>query len=285
MRILKLILPVLSLLMVLSCGYPDEYSFPHLIEGERCNGIEIIPRSAEMAVGGRLNAGAVMIYSSGVKSPAKSLDVSWASEDAAIACVDDNGLITGIGEGGTHIIASFGGFVAECLVLVRRPADYSLVVISEVFYDAAGSDTGKEFIEIHNGSDIPCDISGFKLIDGSPSSSAFVFPAGTVIAAGGFLVVAQSYEEFIGLFGVVPDCAGFNFTLNNSGEAVFLEYPDGAIRDAVYIEGGSADFPAPADWGSNSAPAAREGFSVVRPEIADRDLASDWAEGAPNPGG
>jgi len=285
MQIIKLQRPIFLLLALLSCGYPEEYSFRRPVEGERYTGIEIIPRSAEVAVGGGVKAEAVMIHSSGVKSPAKSLDVSWASENDAIACVDGDGLITGIGEGGTRITASLGGFAAECLVRVGRPADYSLVVISEVFYDAVGSDTGKEFIEIHNGSDVPCDISGFYLIDGSPSSSAFVFPAGTVIAAGGRLVVAQSEEEFIGLFGVVPDFAGFSFTLNNSGETVFLEYPDGAIRDAVYIEGGSADFPAPADWGSSLAPASREGFSVMRMVIADSDLSSDWAEGMPGPGG
>ncbi len=285
MQTAKPLVYILTLLAALSCGYPDRYESPPPLEGERCRGIEIFPLFAELTVGGSVKAEVLRIHSSGVKSPVEGSLVSWTSEDQKTAGVDAEGMITGIGEGTARITALLGDFWAACEIRVIRPADYSMLMISEVFYDAAGGDTGREFIEIYNNSDLPSDISGFRLIDGSPSSSAFVFPPGAVIAAGGFIVVAQSDVEFFGLFGISPDYTGFTFSLNNSGETVFLEHPDGGVRDAVYIEGGSADFPAPEAWGSDSAPSSREGFSVRRTGIEDSDRASDWMESAPNPGG
>lgn len=284
MQTVKPVVYILTLLTALSCGYPDRYESPSPPEGERCRGIEIFPLFAEVTVGGNVKAEVLRIHSSGVKSPVEGSLVSWMSEDQKTAGVDAEGIITGIGEGTARITASLEGFSAVCEIRVIRPADYSVLMISEVFYDAAGSDTGREFIEIYNNSGLPCDISGFRLIDGSPSSSAFVFPPGALIAAGGFVVVAQSDAEFFGLFGFSPDYAGIAFALNNSGETVFLEHPDGAVRDAVYIEGGSTDFPAPEAWGSDSTPSSREGFSVGRTGIEDSDSSSDWMECAPNPG-
>ncbi|TFH37768.1 MAG: lamin tail domain-containing protein, partial [Chrysiogenales bacterium] len=64
---------------------------------------------------------------------------------------------------------------------VKRRIDYRGILISEVFYDAAGSDTGREYIEIHNGSDYPCDLTGLAIVDGAGASRPFAFPDGSVI--------------------------------------------------------------------------------------------------------
>ena len=145
--------------------------------------------------------------------------------------------------------------------------DYGRILIGEVFYDAAGSDEGKEFIELYNGNEYPCDLSGMLVVDGSASSSPFAIPGGSMVPAGGRVVIASSREGFYALFGAYPDHAGLSFALNNSGETVRLMKKDGSPVDTVFIAGGTADFPAPAGWCAAGAPAAASGESVHRAAI------------------
>ena len=83
---------------------------------------------------------------------------------------------------------------------------------------AKGNPGTPDFIELYNHTPSPLDVSGCILTD-DPWLNRFVLPAGTTIAAGGF---------------VVFDEAQLGFGLSRQGETLYLFNPDRtAVLDAV----------------------------------------------------
>ncbi len=131
------------------------------------------------------------------------------------------------------------------------PVDY--VVISEVYY--AASDKTQEWAEIYNPTSQTVDLSNYKIGDAVTADdfeSMYQFPAGTVIQAGGVMVIAydgsQVPEADFEMFNnsAVPDMikTGWgtgDWELRNAGDQVVLLGPDNAAVDAVVY--GDATFP------------------------------------------
>jgi hypothetical protein len=63
------------------------------------------------------------------------------------------------------------------------------VMITEILYDAAGIDDGKEFIEIYNASASPVNIGGWKLVDLEGDPVTGDVPAGTIMQPGEVIVL------------------------------------------------------------------------------------------------
>src|SRR5690349_2788235 len=64
----------------------------------------------------------------------------------------------------------------------------STVVFNEVMYNPAGNDESLEWIELHNQMAVDMDLSKWQLEGGIN----FTFPEGTIIAGGGYIVVAAN---------------------------------------------------------------------------------------------
>ncbi len=265
-----------------SCAYPEEYN-PLLEPRARAvSGLEVIIPAARITEEDSVRAEAWLILSDGTKSHADG--AAWESLTDDVLSVDGDGTVHGKAPGRGTIRAVRGGMSATGDLEVERRVDYGRIQIAEVFYDAAGSDEGKEFIELYNGNEYPCDLSGMLVVDGSATSCPFVLPGGSMVPAGGRVVIASSREGFYGLFGDYPDHAGCSFSLNNSGETIRLMKRDGAPVDTVFIAGGTADFPAPAGWCAAGFPSAVSGESVHRAAVPGTGTCSDWANGPPTPG-
>jgi hypothetical protein len=277
------LLILLPLSGAISCGFPDKYSPENAPEKSDILGIEIIMPAGKLMVNTSVTAMAVILSGSGEKSRLYYPDVRWSSSDLNTLDIDRDGIVTVKRPGTCGITAAFGEYSASEDLTAESGSDYSMIFISEVFYDAAGSDTGREFIEIYNSGYYECDISGFRLIDGAPGSTAFIFPPDCVIPSHGFMTVTQSAEGFSQLFGTAPDYSGLSFALNNSGETVLLVRPDGSINDLVYIEGGCPDKPAEDSWGSATLPSAGEGQSVHRISFNGTGRFDSWSSGTPSP--
>lgn len=138
-------------------------------------------------------------------------------------------------------------------------------VISEIMYNPPepGQDS-LEFIEFYNPDVVsPLDMSGYYFSSGV----VHTFPSGTIIPAGGFLVVAVDSVAFESVFGM-PALQWTSGGLSNSGEAITIRTALGVVADTVYYDD-NADWPAEADQG---------GASLVLCDLAsDNNLPSSWA--------
>ncbi len=124
------------------------------------------------------------------------------------------------------------------------PQDF--LAINEIMYNPAVPDTS--FIEIHNhSSNTAFDLSNFR-IDGAD----FAFPEGTIIPAGGFLVVVNDPYAFAGAYGAeIPVDGIYQGRLDNGGETLKLVQPgltpdlDAVIDEVTYDD--DAPWPSEAD--------------------------------------
>ena len=145
----------------------------------------------------------------------------------------------------------------------------SHVVVSQVAYDTPGTDSEEEFVDLFNptGADQPLD--GWSLEDAGGSWS---FPAGSSVAASGYLSVARNAAGFSALHGLQPDVDGMTLSLGNSGDSLRLVDDGGAEVDRVAWE----------DFESGWSISASTGDSLERSDpTADSDGASDWSVTSP----
>jgi hypothetical protein len=272
----------ITVLVLLLCDYPERYRGDPL--QDEVTGLEIYLETRSISVHEHVQARALLIHTNGEKTVADNSEVEWSADDSGVISIDREGMLTALRAGEGVLMVVWGDLSASDTLIVEGEIDYSKIVLSEIFYDDVGSDGGREFIEIFNGNGTACDLSDFILVDGNGSSTPFVFPEKSTIGVLGITVIGKSRDDFLNRFGFIPDYSGFSFTLNNSGETVFLIKPDGTVIDSVYIEGGSPDYTADEGWGSLEFPSAEEGYSVQRVDGEDTDSFTDWIAGMPSPG-
>lgn len=146
----------------------------------------------------------------------------------------------------------------------------SQIVISEIMYNPpeAGTDS-LEYIELHNSSNAVVDLEGWSLF-----GVTLVFPAGTTLPAGGYLLTAGRASAMQNVFGkTAVQWAGG--ALTNSGETLKVLNKDGATIDEVTYDDA---LPWPTD-------AAGNGMSLELCNVAaDNSLAENWKAATKNTG-
>jgi Lamin Tail Domain len=125
-------------------------------------------------------------------------------------------------------------FLCMLLAFATAQSQSSTVVISQV-YGGGGSAAGtfkSDYVELHNISTVPQDISGFKIIYGSSTgnlgtgTSIFTFPLSVIIPPGGYVLVASTAGA--GLANLTP-AADYTFTLAMSATAGKVAFGNGAL--------------------------------------------------------
>ncbi|MGC9435722.1 MAG: PKD domain-containing protein, partial [Methanomicrobiales archaeon] len=81
------------------------------------------------------------------------------------------------------------------------------VVINEVEYNPAGTDSGNEWVELYNPAGMEVDLSGWELRATGGASGSYIISSDTTLAASGYLVIEFTPGQF----------------LNNRNESVVLE--------------------------------------------------------------
>lgn len=272
------------LFILLRCGYPKEYAYINDKAESRTYGLEVFLDNEKITENETTSAHLRIILSDGEKEEAETEKIEWISEKSEIAFIDESGIITGKKKGFSWITAYYNEFSSSTFIEVEEHVDCDRIVISEVFYNAVGSDSGKEYIEINNRNKNRCDLSGFSLVDGYSGSSKFILPEKSFLASGGYFIIVQDPEKFRQVFDVEPDISGLNFQLNNSGETITLIDSEMKVIERVYINGGYGTDSLPESWGDSSLPYASEGESVQRTASPDSDTYNDWFSGSPTPG-
>ncbi|MDB6039056.1 MAG: hypothetical protein JWM99_2897, partial [Verrucomicrobiales bacterium] len=109
------------------------------------------------------------------------------------------------------------------------------VVVNEIMYHPPSTNLAEQWIELFNTDTQPMDLSGWKTTKGVQ----FVVPAGTVLPARGYLVIAADLATFAAKNpGVTNVVGGWSGSLNNSIE----------ISDASGQVINSVDFYSDGDW-------------------------------------
>ncbi len=184
-----------------------------------------------------------------------------------------------------------GGAVLRQSARAAVTYTYGDVVISEIMYDPIGTEPDTEWVELYNPGSASVDVGGWVLSD---TEGSCTIPAGTTIAANGFLVVSQAaLPDITGEVVCTPsgtfelgDGTGIGTPADelalftSSGERVFgslvLSYPD---MDAGSNAGNSIGLTYPmAGWSGDTAD-----WAVETTVASGSDYAHHTA-GAPNDG-
>lgn len=132
----------------------------------------------------------------------------------------------------SHLLAplTLSALTAMSACLATVPA-FALPLISEVFYDAVGSDDGQSFVELYGAPGTPLDGLLLEGINGSGGSVTISIALTGTIPADGLYLLADVDGGGITL---VPDPDALaNFDFQNGPDSVLLRDTDGVILDAV----------------------------------------------------
>lgn len=95
-----------------------------------------------------------------------------------------------------------------------------------------------DWFELYNPGDSDADLSGFTLTDDLNDPQQFVIPQGTVVPAGGFLLVWADNDPEQNSSG--PNLH-VNFALSGGGESIGLFKPGGSVLDSITFEPQTSD--------------------------------------------
>jgi hypothetical protein len=180
------------------------------------------------------------------------------------------------------IVTRLGAVAAIAAAALAAGPARALPLISEVFYDAAGSDNGQSFIEIYGESGTPLDGLVLEGVNGANGSIGPVVTLFGVIPCDGIFVVADDLGDGTTL---VPNADWIaNFDFQNGPDSIVLR-DDIEVLDAVgYGEFGPEEVFAGEGLPAPDAPA---GSSIGR-VFADLDTDDNFADfvvfDAPTPG-
>ncbi|MFE1665319.1 lamin tail domain-containing protein [Microbacterium sp. P02] len=177
------------------------------------------------------------------------------------------------------VAAALGLVAVPLLVAAPAQADplppaASTLVINEV--ESNGDDT--DWVEVYNTGAESIDLTGYRFLDSDDTHAAFVLPAGSLVAAGGFLVIDQTSAT---------NPVGFDFGLGG-GDVARIFASDGTTLVASY----AWETHAAVSYGrcpdgvgdmqqttASTKGAANDCSSPVRiNEIESRGDATDWVE-------
>ena len=133
-----------------------------------------------------------------------------------------------------------------------------------------------EFVELHNTSPtLALELNGAKFTQGID----FTFPAGSVIAPGGYLVLSKAtdlaaFRTFHGIDPAVPVLGPFGGSLADGGEQVVLRTAAGGTDIVSFSYGDGRGWPAAADGGGHSLVLADA--AVAAQPGGTADYAGNW---------
>ena len=175
-------------------------------------------------------------------------------------------------------------------VSINVGIDLTKVVLNEIHFHPVSLSAGDEFIEIYNGNPGGIDASGWQFNAGV----TYTIPAGTTIAAGGFLVVAANPTQFTATFGSVALLRGpWTGELSNGGEKVRLLTAAGVQVDEVeYADEGDwalryqANIAGQTSWEwYTRSDAGGSSLELINPGLSNKNGQNwSWSTASPTPG-
>jgi len=157
-----------------------------------------------------------------------------------------------------------------CALIFWTPQVCYGLVVSEIMYhpvEEGGSPSGDEnleFIELYNNKATREDIGGYAFTNGID----YTFPAGTMLAGKGYLVVARDPAAVEAAYGITGVYGPYSGRLNNDGERIELSNENGAVVISFRYND-ARPWPASADGAGHSI--------ILAKASGDPEEASSWA--------
>jgi len=135
------------------------------------------------------------------------------------------------------------------------------IVISEIMYKPAARADGKnlEYLELFNSNPFPENISGYRI----SGDTDFTFPAGTVVAGGGFLVVAKVPGDVAAAYGITNVLGPYSNPLGKSSTVQLRNNTDAIYLEVTYDN--KLPWPVGADGTGHSLVLARPSYGEADP--------------------
>jgi hypothetical protein len=262
---------------VMHCGIPEHYHEATNSSSDE-TGIFMYPKTVFLREQSGTSFAIYRLNPDGTRSIVPEGEIILSSDSVNISI---QGLhITALSAGTAKISAKYRDFSDSASVTVKPLPDYSNLRISEIMYDPAEEPSG-EFIELFNAGTNECDLEGVTITNGDADCTPYTF-GNITIGSGVFLVIGNSETGFKKAYACGASRYGLPFSLRNSAETVLLRDPGGNIIDEVFIKKGTADFPAPAPWGTLSS-GDQKSLSRIHP-FEDHDAPTDFSAELPSPG-
>jgi hypothetical protein len=171
---------------------------------------------------------------------------------------------------------------AAFLLLALPQVAAALPLISELFYDATGSDDGKSFVELYGTPGTLLDDFRIEGVNGSNGDVTPTLVLSGVIPGDGLFVIADGLSD--GTTSVLEADLILNFDFQNGPDSVQLLAPDGSVVDAL----GYGEFAPDEIFAGEGSPApdAPADASLARwfADIDTDDNAADFTVSSPTPG-
>src|SRR3989442_13860553 len=182
------------------------------------NGADFGTNRNLIALTGTAPIGVRTITINGVSFPVTWTSVSNWTAQVALAGANNALTVQGLNAQGSPVNGATATINVNYAGAVESPQDK--LVINEIMYNPAVPDAS--FVEFYNNSTVSAfDLSGWRL-----SGAGFVFPGGTVISPGGFLVVAGDRVTFAAAYSrTIPVDGEFGVKLEKQRETLRLLEP------------------------------------------------------------
>lgn len=136
------------------------------------------------------------------------------------------------------LLAAVVSFVSP---LPARAAEPPRVVISEINWGGSARSTADEWIELANIGESSVDVGGWVVSGVASSGGAISLAAGTQLAAGDALLVANYAMSDSSTLAIAPDLVTTAVSLANHALNILLILPDGTVVDSA-IDAGDLEF-------------------------------------------
>ncbi|HEY6561035.1 MAG TPA: lamin tail domain-containing protein [Polyangiaceae bacterium] len=187
----------------------------------------------------------------------------------------------GAGKGGTAgasgSAGSDGGGGGPQCNLVPRDAGAPTGVATDVVINELQGYTDEpvtDYVELFNTGTASVDLSGYRVGDGNPDAGVApcedkyaLFPLGTVIPPGGFIVVLANQMDRAGptcCLNQVGPCYTAEFGISNGGEQVFLCSPGGGVVAQAEFPDEESDEGVPEGQSFGRVPDGTGAFAISR---------------------
>lgn len=125
-----------------------------------------------------------------------------------------------------------------CAALLPVQSVCASIIINEIMYDAEGTDTNREWIEVKNEGSESIDFSSWKFFEANANHSLVVSNGSPIIDPGGYAIIAAQPAGFLADWpAVTVPIFDSSFSLNNEiGESLALKDAGGEVIDDITYE-------------------------------------------------